>query len=238
MRRGRLDQPTGAEAAIGEKKHSPYHQRMRFKALMLDVDGVVIVHPDPRGWSAHLERDLDLSSELLHAAFFQPHWQDIILGRADLRARLEPVLAEIAPHLSAETLTRYWFENDAHLNHGLLAQLDPIRSAGVKLHLATVQEHQRARHIWHGLELKRSFDDMHYAAELGCAKPDERFFRVVEAKSGFSPSDIFFIDDKQANVDAAHARGWSAALWNGTRSVTALMEQAADCGPATPSPPP
>lgn len=201
---------------------------MRFKALMVDVDGVVIVHPDPRGWSAHLDRDLGLSREALQAAFFQPHWQDIVLGRAALRERLAPVLSEIAPHLSPERLTRYWFANDAHLDSGLLAQLEPIRAGGVELHLATVQEHERARHIWEELALREYFDGMHYAAALGSAKPDAQFYRAVEARTGFSPAEIFFIDDKQSNVDAARERGWSAALWDGTRPLAVLMAEAAE----------
>jgi putative hydrolase of the HAD superfamily len=200
---------------------------MRFKALMIDVDGVVIVHPDPRGWAAHLERDLGLPQALLQEAFFAPHWPDIVLGRADLRERLAPVLAQIAPELGADRLIRYWFENDAYLDHGLLAQLAPIRAGGMKLHLATVQEHERARYIWDELALKRHFDGMHYAAELGFAKPDAWFFRAAAARSGFAPGEIFFIDDKQANVDAARAEGWSAALWDGTRSLAAVMAEAA-----------
>lgn len=200
---------------------------MRFKALMVDVDGVVIVHPDPQGWSGYLERDLGLSPVLLQAAFFAPHWPDIILGRAGLRERLAPVLAEIAPELDADRLVRYWFENDAHLDQNLLAQLASIRAGGVKLHLATVQEHERARYIWNELALKQHFDGMHYAAELGWAKPDAAFYRAVERSSGFAPGEIFFIDDKQANVDAARACGWSAALWAGTRSLAAVMAEAA-----------
>lgn len=199
---------------------------MRFKAVMVDVDGVVIVHPDPQGWAHHLERDLGLSSEALQNAFFRRHWQDVILGRAALRERLSPVLAEIAPHLSLERLVRYWFENDAHLDRDLLAQLAPIRAGGVELHLATVQEHERARYIWNELALNQHFDDLHYAAEIGSAKPDASFFRAVEAKAGFSPAEIFFVDDKQANVDAARALGWSAALWDGTRSLAVLIAEA------------
>lgn len=199
---------------------------MRFKAVMVDVDGVVIVHPDPRGWAAHLERDLGLSPVLLQSAFFAPHWPDIILGRAGLRDRLTSVLAEIAPDLSADRLVRYWFENDAHLDQDLLAQLAPIRAGGVKLHLATVQEHERARYIWDELSLKQHFDGMHYAAELGFAKPAAAFFRAAAARSGFAPGEIFFIDDKQANVDAARGEGWSAALWDGTRPLADLMAEA------------
>ena len=211
---------------------------MRFKALMVDVDGVVIVHPDAQGWSAHLERDLGLPRALLQSAFFEPHWPDIILGRAGLRERLAPVLAEIAPGLSVDRLIRYWFENDAHLYKGLLAQLAPIRAGGVELHLATVQEHERARYIWDELALKQHFDGMHYAAELGWAKPAAQFFRAITARSGFAPDEIFFIDDKQANVDAARGEGWSAALWDGTRPLAALMAEAVVAVPPIPSPPP
>jgi putative hydrolase of the HAD superfamily len=203
---------------------------MRFKALMVDVDGVVIVHPDPKGWAAHLERDLGLSPALLQSAFFVPHWPDIILGRAALRDRLTPVLAEIAPDLSANELIRYWFANDAHLARNLLAQLAPIRAGGVKLHLATVQEHERARYIWDELALRQHFDAMHYAAELGYAKPAAQFFRATAERSGFAPDEIFFIDDKQANVDAARAEGWSAAIWDGTRSLEGLMAEAGATG--------
>ncbi len=199
---------------------------MRFKALMVDVDGVVIVHPDPEGWAAHLERDLGLSPALLQSAFFAPHWPDIIRGRATLRDRLVPVLAEIAPELSADALIRYWFASDAHLDRDLLVQLAPIRAGGMKLHLATVQEHERARYIWEELALKQHFDGMHYAADIGCAKPAGSFFRAVAGRSGFAPDEIFFIDDKQANVDAARAEGWSAALWDGTRPLAHLMAEA------------
>ena len=190
---------------------------------MVDVDGVVIRHPDPRGWARHLERDLGLSPEALQTAFFQQHWQDIVLGRAGLRERLAPVLAQIASHLGPDQLVRYWFENDAHLDKNLLAQLAPIRARGVQLHLATVQEHERAQYIWNELALREHFDGMHYAAELGWAKPDAPFFRAVEAKAGFPAAEIFFVDDKQANVDAARALGWSAALWDGTRSLSELI---------------
>lgn len=200
---------------------------MRFKALMVDVDGVVIVHPNAKGWSEHLERDLGLSPALLQSAFFEPHWPDIILGRAALRDRLTPVLAEIAPGLSPDALIRYWFARDAHLDQNLLAQLQQIRAGGVMLHLATVQEHERARHIWEELALKRHFDAMHYAAELGWAKPAGEFFRAAAGRSGFAPDEIFFIDDKQANVDAARGEGWNAALWDGTRPLGDLIAEAA-----------
>ena len=199
---------------------------MAIKALMVDVDGVVVVQAEPSGWSTHMERDLGLSPARLQEAFFAPHFGDIVHGRAALRDRLTPVLTEIAPHLSAETLIAYWFEQDAHLDRGLLAQIDALRAAGLKAHLATVQEHERAAWLWTRLGLKDHFDAIHYAADLGWAKPAKAFFHEIEARTGFAPDELFFLDDKAANVDAAKALGWHAAIWTGGETVAALMKRA------------
>jgi putative hydrolase of the HAD superfamily len=108
---------------------------MPIKALMIDVDGVIVVQPHPQGWSVNLERDLGLARNTLQAAFFEPHF------------------------------------NDSNLNHDLLRQLGGARHRGLKLHLATVQEHERADFLWQKLGLSEQFDAIHYAADLGWAKP-------------------------------------------------------------------
>lgn len=164
---------------------------MRLKALMLDVDGVLILHPDPGGWSSNLERDLGISKETLQNAFFAKHWHDIVVGRADLHPTLDAALAEIGTGVSSERLVDYWFEHDAHVNHDLLDALVALQSAGPELHLATVQDHARARYLWHVLGFKRHFTAMHYAADLGVAKPDARFFACIEQRTGFSRRNFF-----------------------------------------------
>lgn len=190
---------------------------------MVDVDGVIVVHPDPKGWAANLERDLGLSIEDLQEKFFAPNFDDIVHGRVALRDRLAPVLAQIAPHLSCDQLCAYWFENDSHLDHDLLDELAAQRARGVKLHLATVQEHERAAHLWNDMGLKDRFDAIHYAADLGHAKPADGFYAKIEARTGFAPADLFFIDDKPANVEAARARGWKAAVWTGRDRLADLI---------------
>ena len=193
---------------------------------MVDVDGVIVVHPDPEGWAVHLERDLGLSKARLQEAFFAPHFDDVVHGRAALRERLGPVLADIAPHLSCDELCAYWFREDGYLDHDLLDQLAAVRAQGYALHLATVQEHERAAYLWNEMGLKDRFDAIHYAADLGHAKPADGFYAAIEARTGFAPADLFFIDDKAANVLAAQARGWKAALWTGRERLADLMARA------------
>lgn len=192
------------------------------RVLMVDVDGVVI-RPRPGGWGAEMEADLGLPVATLQAHFFGPHWADVVLGRAGLHERLGPVLAEIAPHLTSRAVADYWFARDAQLDEALLADLAALRAAGVRLHLATVQEHERAAYIWNRLGLRDSFDAMHYAADLGCAKPDPAFFTAVQARTGHAPADLVLLDDRHDNVEAARAAGWGGVLWDGTRPLAEAL---------------
>ena len=180
---------------------------------MVDVDGVLITHPNAKGWSVHINRDLGISIETLQHRFFDVHWDDIVCGRAALRDRLGPVLEDVGPDVSCDELIDYWFANDACIDFELLTALKRPRDLGIELHLATVQEHERACYLWNTLDFRSHFDGMHYSADLGCAKPDPAFFKMIEDRTRFAASEIFFIDDKVANVEAARIAGWAAARW-------------------------
>jgi len=100
---------------------------MRRKAIMVDVDGVLVTHTDPKGWSSNLEKDLGIPVAALQDIFFGRHWADVVHGRAPLRDRLSLALAEIAPAASPTVLIEYWFEHDAHIDRRLLAELQLLR---------------------------------------------------------------------------------------------------------------
>ncbi|MCE7797721.1 HAD-IA family hydrolase [Sphingobium sufflavum] len=201
---------------------------MTTRAIMVDVDGVLVRHPDPAGWSVHLERDLGISVQDLQRYFFAVHWDDIVHGRAGLQARLSRVLAEVAPHVECGTLVDYWFAHDAHVDRLLLDDLIALREQEIETHLATVQEHERARYLWTTMGFGVHFDGMHYAALLGCSKPDAAFFHAIESRTGFAPDELFFIDDKMANVEGARAVGWRAAHWTGEVGLRTLLSAVMD----------
>ena len=199
---------------------------MAVRCLMVDVDGVIARRPDGTLWSRDSQADLGLDPQAFQDAFFAVHWPDVVIGRADLHERLAPVLQTIAPHLTSDQVTAYWFAQDSHLDQILLDDLAAYRAVGLELHLATVQEHHRARHLWQVLGLNARFEAMHYAADYGCKKPDTAFFRMVEERTGFSPHELLLIDDSVRNVEAARACGWHAILWTGEQRLAEAMAQA------------
>lgn len=196
---------------------------------MVDVDGVVVV-PRAGGWAIDLQADLGISGATLQTHFFKPHWDDVVLGRAGLHERLGLVLAEHAPHLTSHQLTTYWFEKDAQLDNALLADLATLRATGVQLHLATIQEHERATWLWTVLGLRDHFDAIHYAADIGWKKTDPEFYAAVEARTGFSGRELFLLDDTVSNVEAALAAGWGGALWDGTAGLLDVLSAAVSQG--------
>ena len=194
---------------------------------MVDVDGVVVVRPaDPvrRSWAWNLEADMGLSLSSLQDRFFAVHWDDVVHGRADLHERLGSVLAEIAPGLSSQTLADYWFEQDSILDQTLLNELTALGTRGLELHLATVQEHYRARYLMQDLGLGRVFQAIHYAADYGLSKPDPGFFRAVTDRTGHEPESLLLIDDSLKNVESARACGWLTLHWDGSLRLAEALD--------------
>lgn len=194
---------------------------------MVDVDGV-LVHGRPddgQPWASSLHADLGVSPADLQREFFAPYWDAIVTGRLNLHEQLGPVLARIAPAVSTEAFTAYWFQNDARLDTQLLNELDEQRRAGIKVYLATNQEHLRASFLVEQLGLSQYCDGIYYSAALGCKKPDAGFYEKITDSSGLAPDQLLLLDDTPANVLAARALGWMALEWTkDSRLATALAK--------------
>lgn len=189
-------------------------------ALMVDVDGVV-VH-GPGAWHDGLKADLGIDPDELHRRFFAAHWDDVLAGRADLFDRLDAVLPGFCT-VSSRELADYWFHHDAAVDDRLLADLAEAGRRGAELHLATDQEHHRARFLWNSLGLRDHFSAMHYAADVGARKIETAFYRAVESRTGLAPDRHCLVDDGERNVVAARRAGWHAFQWSPESRVSDVL---------------
>jgi len=57
------------------------------------------------------------------------------------------------------------------------------------------------------------FTDCVISGEEKRVKPDPALYEIVERRSGLSGQDLFFIDDRQDNIEAARARGWQGHVF-------------------------
>jgi putative hydrolase of the HAD superfamily len=189
---------------------------------MVDVDGVVVRRPEGGGWDANLEADLGVRREDLDRLFFRVHFNDVLAGRADLFERLDAVLPRLGS-VTARELVDYWFAHDASLDQRLLADLDAAQVEGFDAHLATVQEHHRARYLWQTLELRKRFSAIHYAADVGFRKTEAGFYAVVQSRTGLPPDQLCLVDDSPRNVEVARAAGWAAFCWTPSATLDDVL---------------
>jgi putative hydrolase of the HAD superfamily len=182
---------------------------------MVDVDGVLVDGRPEDGchWHTSVEEDLGFTSDALHEQFFAPYWEDIVLGRAGLMEHLTAALQKIAPHVSPARFVSYWFERDSHLVAPFLPELSFVRSAGIRVYLATNQEHLRAAYLMENLGLAEHVDGIFYSARLGAKKPDLEFFARVQAAVGLRGEELLLIDDSRQNIEGALEAGWQALHW-------------------------
>jgi putative hydrolase of the HAD superfamily len=206
------------------------------KALMVDVDGVLVDGrpEDGRPWHTSIEDDLGFTSETLNEQFFAPYWENIVLGRAGLMEHLMTALQKIAPHVTAARFVDYWFERDSRVVAPLLPELSLARSAGIRVYLATNQEHLRAAYLMEKLGLAEHVDGILYSAGLGAKKPDMEFFAKVQAAVGLCGDEMLLIDDTSQNIEAALKAGWQALQWTRNSSPSIVRSVCAGAAVAEP----
>jgi putative hydrolase of the HAD superfamily len=197
--------------------------------LVLDIDGVVSLaqpgsaHP----WYATLQADMGIDYQALERDFFRGEFLEVLRGRLDLYVALQDYFTPLGLADRLEEFVAYWFEKDAIIDRGVLAQADDWRQrTGGRCFAGTNQEHHRAAYLRDHAGLGAHFDEVIYSAALGVCKPERVFFTNAQARMGVTVAQsILFVDDKAENVDAARACGWRAMLYRGPESLAGALAQ-------------
>jgi FMN phosphatase YigB (HAD superfamily) len=109
-------------------------------------------------------------------------------------------------------------------NHAILPALGAVQAAGVPMGLLsnTCEAHWQwvAAQGWPVLGEWFRYQILSY--QVQSMKPDGRIYQACEEQSGCSGPAIFFTDDREENVAAAAARGWTTCHF---QSVAELVER-------------
>ena len=72
-------------------------------------------------------------------------------------------------------------------------------------------------------EVGNAFSQFLFSWRLGTTKPDPAAFERATERLDVDPGAIFFVDDSQANVDAAVAAGWRAHRYTNSLNLQAAL---------------
>lgn len=76
--------------------------------------------------------------------------------------------------------------------------------------------------LWPMLDM---FDIRFLSFELGLAKPDEAIFHAVDERIPFSRDRVLYLDDVEANADAARSFGFPSVQVRGLEEVEAVLHE-------------
>lgn len=169
------------------------------RVLLLDADGVVQDMPRFLTRVGALLGGHELFGRLFEAE------TRFLTGRDGLRDDLVAVLDEHGLGGAVDDLLEAWV--DIEPDPEVLALADAVRARGVPVYLATNQQPHRGPRMLTGLGYDRHFDGQFHSFQLGHAKPDPAFFRVILDRLQVDPERVLFVDDLAVNVAGARSVG-------------------------------
>jgi 2-haloacid dehalogenase len=207
---------------IGEDGTVPH-----LDTVVFDLGGV-LADWDPR----YLYRDLfdgdEAAMEEFLASVTTSEWNHAMDAGRD---RAEAVAELVAAHPHHEALIRAWVDRWEDMLGaeiaGTAAVVDELADAGVRLLALTnwsAETFPTARTQYPSFA---RFEGIVVSGEHGVAKPDPELFGVLVRRFEVDPTTAVFVDDKDTNVEAAAALGFTGVVFT---TPEALRRDLAELG--------
>lgn len=168
------------------------HEIMLKLAELVDMDPAVF---EERYWALRPPYDCGQPA--------REYWAAVIGSDADLD---DSTLA---------TLVRIDVDGWLELNPEAVEWLADLTQTGTRPWLLSNAPHALADAI-NELPIASLFEGLVFSARIGVAKPSHECFRAAIAAMQTDVDNIFFIDDRQSNIDAAARIGMSTLLFSGS----------------------
>lgn len=189
------------------------------KAVWLDLGGVFLDW-DPRYLYRKLFGEDTEAMEHFLAHICPPEWH----AEQDRGRPVPQACAERSAEFPeyAELITA-WGERSEEMIGGLVPGtvevFDELLAAGVPCYALSNMERENWERRYGIYEFLRRFDGYFISALEGVIKPEASYFEKALAKLGFAAGEVFFVDDKPINVEAARAAGIPSMVFTGAPAL-------------------
>jgi putative hydrolase of the HAD superfamily len=163
-------------------------------------------------------RELDQAHGLPRSSVFEtlyrtPAWADIERGRGDRQAWLDAAhrLLEDRAGRPLPPLHEEWRDAQRPIEPNLLLVRE-LRSSH-KLSILSNADRSLRERLEKDIGIHDLFDDIVCSAEVGMAKPEPAIYVLAAGRLGLETSECVFVDDLEANVEAARQVGMQGVLF-------------------------
>lgn len=199
---------------------------MKIKAIIFDADGVMI--NSPSYFSVQYEKEFGVSDDVIQP-FFKDKFQDCLVGKADLKEELKPLLNDWKWKGMVDGLLDYWFKAEHYIDEKIVREIELLKKNGIKCCLGALQEKYRAKYIREDMGFEKIFDKIYFSSEIGYKKPDKKFFEFIfndlNKTEKIEPQEIMLWDDKESNVISAKELGWQSFLYTNFDEFYKIISQ-------------
>lgn len=194
------------------------------KLFVFDLDGVI------RHWDPEIVHNIERTHGLPECALFGVSFEPSLLQSAVTgQITDEAWRAEVARRLQAEYpdadaigAVTAWSEPVGEVIDGSLEVLAMAREIGTVSLLSNATS--RLESDLTALGIDGAFAHIFNSSRIGFAKPDQRVFAHIEQALDVESGQTVYVDDGQANIDAAAGRGWTALLATPETRLADLLE--------------
>jgi len=188
---------------------------MPIEAVIFDIGNVLIEWQPERFFDAKIgeARRRTLFDRLdLH------QMNDEIDRGAPFRQTIETAAAQ-HPEFSDEIMCWYfnWIEMASPAIEHSVSLLRALQNEGVLVYALTNFGIESFEYAQTQYPFLTEFDRTYVSGRLGCVKPHNLIYEIVEADCKISPERLLFTDDRLENIQAAAARGWQVHHFDGAQ---------------------
>ena len=171
------------------------------------------------------------ASQLAHALFGHADWQDYDRGLLEMDAVVQRLSSRLAlDHAAVQTLVQNIGACLAPIDEtvAVLQSLHARKQAGEGvsgLYFLSNMPRPYARELEHKHAFLQHFDGGVFSGDVLLSKPDPAIYQLLQTRYQLPPERTLFIDDLQANVQAAQDLGWQGIHLTAPQSLAATLQQ-------------
>jgi putative hydrolase of the HAD superfamily len=206
--------------------------RGRPKALLFDIDGVLLYH---HNWYVEeVARGLPAGAFDILAEFHEgPANIRCDRGEADPLAEIAPFLARAGWGKGIDEYFRaqYDFEKGG-IDFRLLGAIREMKGGAAKCFIGSNQNRHRKAFLMEEMRLGNTFEEAYFSCDFGYVKPERGYWdcafrRMAGRISGLEPDEVLFLDDRIENVESSMEYGFKAIHVKGREDVERALGDAA-----------
>ncbi len=198
---------------------------MAIEFLYFDL-GKVLVDFDPGQMCRQMASVAGIAPELVAKAVFDDELQRRFeLGQIDLRQYYREFCRRTdtrAPYHELARAATEIFELNLRILPIVASLVQTRRRLGILSNTCSAHwQHCATRYCL----VRECFSRSILSFEIGSMKPDREVFRIAAEQAGFSPEEIFFVDDVAANVEGARCAGLDAVHYESARQLADALRR-------------